>query len=116
MEVILSGDEHTAIAVIVGRVDTIAANDFEKKMEKTISSGVKKIIIDMEKMAYISSAGLRSVLILCKKAQASDVVLVWCCMNSIVRKIFDVSGFSKLVNLVGSLDEARERDFDGKTI
>lgn len=106
MEIKLTRDTKTMIARISGRVDTIAASAFQRTLEEALDGRPDRIIVNMEDMAYISSAGLRSVLIVCRKAQACRTTLVCCCMNQIVRKIFDVSGFSQLVKIVDTLDDA----------
>ena len=105
MEISVSGDINRLTDRIIGRVDTIAAGEFQRRLEETLNSGVGLMILDMEKMDYISSAGLRSVLILCKKAQNTKTRLVCCSMNKVVRKIFDVSGFSKIVSVVDTINE-----------
>ncbi len=107
MEIDLSYENDIAIAKICGRVDTIAARDFQGRLEGALASGSKRIILDMKDMAYISSAGLRSVLILSKKAQSSDVALIFCGMNDVVRKIFRVSGFSQFTKIAENVEEAK---------
>ncbi len=107
MEINFSGDGDTLIVSIRGKVDTIAAGEFQKKLEDALGPGVNRIVLDMHDMAYISSAGLRSVLVLCKKAQSNDVGLVCCGLNNMVQKIFTVSGFSQLIKVVETLDDAR---------
>ena len=55
------------IAGLVGRVDSSNANDFQKLMESEIAPKYKVLIMDFEQLSYISSAGLRVVVIMAKK-------------------------------------------------
>ncbi len=107
MEIDLSFENDIAIARICGRVDTIAALDFQGCLEGALTSGSRRVILDMKDMSYISSAGLRSVLILCRKARSSDVALIFCGMNDVVRKIFKVSGFSQFTKIADNVEEAK---------
>src|SRR5262249_13887958 len=65
----------TAQAVIVavrGRLDTTSAPVFEQRLADVITQGATYIVVQCSELAYINSAGLRSVLISGKKLQAQQ--------------------------------------------
>ena len=95
LEKIANGEELTL--KVAGRIDTISAKEFE---EKAISGldGVKTLIMDFAELEYISSAGLRVLLIAMKqmKRQGSMRVIN---TNEMVKEIFEVTGFADLVKV-----------------
>ena len=44
---------------VAGRTDSVSANEFEKKVMEVIDAGARYLVLDLSKMPYISSAGLR---------------------------------------------------------
>ncbi len=74
-----------------GRLDTITARELEKELENLY--GVNKIVIDLEKLEYMSSAGLRVILILQKKMSIKGGLVVKN-PNAEIKELFDMTGFS----------------------
>ena len=95
VEKLTNGEELTL--KVAGRVDTTNAKDFEDVVTTSLA-GVKSLIVDFAELDYISSAGLRVLLIAIKqmKKQGSMKVVG---ANEMVREIFEVTGFSDLVEL-----------------
>ena len=95
VEKLISGDE--LVLKVEGRIDTTNAKEFEDVV--TISlDGVKSLIVDFAGLDYISSAGLRVLLIAIKqmKRQGSMKVIH---TDEMVQEIFEVTGFSDLVEI-----------------
>lgn len=65
--------------------------------------------MDLEQLAYISSAGLRVVLMAAKRARRSGGRLLLCCLSPAVRELFEISGFLKILDVCADRDEARGR-------
>lgn len=83
--------------IVDGAIDTLSAPKLEKFLSMAIVSGSKNIVINMAKVPYISSAGLRTfltVLRLLEHIRNSSLVLENA--NSRVVKIFDITGFTPL--------------------
>ena len=81
--------EGTLKIALEGRLDTISAPEFERFINKNIV-GTSAIIIDCEKLAYISSAGLR-VLLATQKKTAGNMKLTNVC--ELVMEVFEMTGF-----------------------
>ena len=79
---------------IEGRVDMDTAPELERYFREN-AEGKQAVEIDMKKVAYISSAGLRAFLWL-KKQQSDDGYIVIKNMNDTVRSVFELTGFSDM--------------------
>lgn len=89
-----------------GRVDSSNAHVFEQEISSEIEGMSGNVLISFEKIEYISSAGLRVLLVLFKKLKELNRKLVIAGMNENIFKVFSSSGFSKILNIVQSLEEA----------
>ena len=91
----LDGDN--LVISLEGRLDTMTAPELEEVIKGNVD-GVKALTIDMTKLEYISSAGLRTLLMAKKLLQNKGVVKVTN-INEIVREVFEVTGFIDLLDI-----------------
>lgn len=90
-------ENETMTVNLEGSLDTNTAPNFEDAM-KDMPDGITELIIDMEKLEYISSAGLRVLLTLYKQMTVKgDMKLVH--VNDIVKDILNVTGFTNFLKL-----------------
>jgi stage II sporulation protein AA (anti-sigma F factor antagonist) len=89
-----------------GRIDSATAKLFEENLLTTIQSRPVKLIIDLSAVDYVSSAGLRVFLVAAKTAKEYGRALAVCSVEPDVRELFDVTGFSSLLGLYATLDDA----------
>jgi anti-sigma B factor antagonist len=87
------------ILVPVARVDSATAKAFEVRVLAAVNSGAGKIVIDFAELDYISSAGLRVVLVGAKMTRAPRKFAL-CGMKPHIREIFDVSGFARILTIL----------------
>ena len=80
-----------------GRLDTMTAPELEAELKKSLD-GTESLILDFSKLDYISSAGLR-VLLSAHKAMVSKGGMKITNVNEMVREVFDVTGFSDILNI-----------------
>ena len=86
----------TLTVTLEGRLDTITAPELEQEM--TDLNGVKHLILDFEKISYISSAGLRVLLALQKRmAYQGDMVVKH--VQPMVMEVLDMSGFVDILTI-----------------
>ena len=89
---------HTTLTVsIEGRLDTTTAPELEAALKESLSD-VSELIIDMEKLEYISSAGLRVILSLQKIMSKQGNMVVTGVRNEIM-EIFEVTGFTDVLDI-----------------
>jgi anti-anti-sigma factor len=93
---------------IEGRLDAASAADAEKTISEAINAGNEKIVINLEELRYISSAGLRTLLVAAKEIKAKNGKIVICSMIESVKKIFDISGFTSIFDIEDSEEKALE--------
>ncbi len=101
--------ENTGGAVIVkavGRVDGANARDFHEGLEASIGGDGESMVLDFEGLSYISSAGLRVVLLVAKTLQQKEAKLAVCSLSDSIREVFEISGFDKIVPVYADAGEA----------
>lgn len=94
------------VVEVKGRMDAVTAPEFEQNLSETISKGEKKIIINLSGLEYISSAGLRSILVVAKKLKAEQGTLFFYGLQGTVQEVFKISGFFSIFRIVDSLEAA----------
>lgn len=86
-----------------GRLDTATSADFDFALEQHADKPTR-MLVDLGGIAYVSSAGLRVFLMLAKKLQKAQGRLVLCGMSTAVKDVFDIAGFSRILNIQGDRD------------
>jgi anti-anti-sigma factor len=71
-----------------------------------IDQGEKRLVIDCAGLDFISSAGLRSLLLAVKKMKAAGGAIALAALQPNVKEVFDISGFSALFTIHGSKADA----------
>jgi anti-anti-sigma factor len=92
-----------------GRVDTTTSGDLEKRLLHHLEAGERRVLLDMDAVEYISSAGLRVLLLLAKRLKAADGEFVLCALGPPVRQVFELAGFVSIFRLEASRDQALAR-------
>jgi stage II sporulation protein AA (anti-sigma F factor antagonist) len=98
----------TRTYALVGQLDSRSAPDFEKELLKAVAAGQHSILLDCLKLDYISSAGLRVLVMAGKRLAASGGRLALCTLAPGVKEVLDVAGFTHLFPIRASRDEALE--------
>ncbi|MBM3302450.1 MAG: STAS domain-containing protein [Deltaproteobacteria bacterium] len=106
MNIAISKMGGSAVIAVEGRMDTISAPEFEKRIDTWIGQGELRFVVDMSQLDYISSAGLRSLMLAAKKVSSCGGQLSCCALKGVVKKVFDISGFDKLLPVYESVEEA----------
>jgi anti-anti-sigma factor len=99
-------DAGALIVSLEGRMDAVSAPDFDKKCDEWLTQGETLFVLNLGGLDYISSAGLRSLLILGKKLMAKKGKVVIASMKDIVKEVFQISGFGSLFPVVESVEAA----------
>jgi anti-sigma B factor antagonist len=94
---------------VVGRIDASTSGNVEQAVNTAISAGSQRVIFDMREVDYISSAGLRAILVAAKKAKAAGGGVAVFGLQAGVAEVFTVAGFGKIIPIVASDAEAREK-------
>ena len=89
---------NTLNVYIEGRIDTITAPQLENKLLSDIGDSTN-LNIDFSEVEYISSAGLRVLLIFAQKIQSKKGKIQAINVNETIRKIFNLTGFLEILNV-----------------
>ena len=89
-----------------GRLDSNTTGELEKTVIPLIDGGDHKIIIDFCELDYISSAGLRTLLLAAKKLKSVGGKIILCSMKEFNKEIFEMAGFTSIFKIVADLGEA----------
>lgn len=98
MEINKKYDNNKLIIEVEGRIDTITSVDFEKSIDEEIGK-FESLIIDFDKVEYISSAGLRVLIATQKKLKQDNIPLTIKNVNDVINEIFRMSGFDKILEI-----------------
>ena len=98
MEVKFNKQDSNLTVVISGNIDTVTAPELESKLQENISD-VKDLVLDFAAVDYISSAGLRVILMANQQMEEVDGNLTIKNVNEDVRDVFEMTGFDSLLNL-----------------
>jgi anti-anti-sigma factor len=88
------------------RIDSSNAAAFESRCAALIAEGPRKVVIDFSGVDYISSAGLRVLLVAAKSARSQGGALTLCGLRGGVREVIEVSGFDTLLGVHDGVNEA----------
>ena len=80
-----------------GRLDTNTAPELEKEVDSLY--GVNTLIFDLEKLEYMSSAGLRIILSLQKKMMNMQGKMIIKNVRENIKEVFDITGFSDILTI-----------------
>ena len=96
----------TVIAKADGRIDSSNSREFHSELEAVVADSDTALVLDFEDVSYISSAGMRVILITAKNLQKSGVKFALCSMHDSIREVFSISGFDKIIPIHNSQAEA----------
>ena len=103
-------DKHGAVTLLrlTGRLDANTSTSLEETLRTAIDGGARQFAIDCEQLDYISSAGLRVLLSAVKRIRHDDGKVVVSALQTHVKEVFDLAGFSSIFPAFPSAEEAVE--------
>jgi anti-anti-sigma factor len=106
MNILTEQREGATIMSIQGRLDGHHAQEAEAAFLALTGDGYTRFVFDFSQMQYISSAGLRVVLVAAKKVRTLQGRLICASMSDQVRDVFEMSGFLSILETANSTEEA----------
>ena len=97
MQIKYTKDESKLIVTPEGRIDTLSAPELEKKLCEILGD-VSELVLDMAKVEYVSSAGLRVILKI-QKTMLRQGKMKLISVNESVMEVFEITGFSDILNI-----------------
>jgi anti-anti-sigma factor len=94
------------VADVSGRMDSASAGYAYDELVKLAQSGITKLLLNLEQVDFLSSAGMRSILVAAKLLRGSHGMLQICGAKDVVRHALELSGFTSLLPMHDSETEA----------
>lgn len=98
--------EGALVVAPTGRIDSTTADAFESFLLGVVSAGERRLVVDFAAVDYISSAGLRVMLLVAKRLRDAKGRVALCSLGDPVRQVFELAGFLPLFVIVDSRDAA----------
>jgi anti-anti-sigma factor len=111
----LDQSKHGDVVVLgpMGSLNTETSPKLEQKVVELLNASERWFVIDFAKVDYISSAGLRVLLMMGKRLRAMGGAVALSSLNKDVAKVFSLSGFEREFTIAPTRHDALERLFSG---
>ena len=106
MEITFQDQGEVKIIRLDGMIDGVTVTSVETSLKGHLSEGVTKMLLNLESLSYINSIGLRVILMVAKQLKNNEGELRICSLTDPVREVFDITGFSSILNVHPSEEEA----------
>jgi stage II sporulation protein AA (anti-sigma F factor antagonist) len=109
MEIAEETSGETLVIAARGRVDSVSSGELERRLVGHLDAGVRHVVVDLAGVEYISSAGLRVLLLTAKRLKPPLGVLVLCGLGPGVRAVLELAGFTSLFTVEPDREHALAR-------
>lgn len=109
MELTERRTDNAIVLAATGRIDMATADQFRDRLIPLVTSaGESKsaVVLDFSEVDYISSAGLRVLMLAAKQAKASGAGIAVASLQPLVKEIFQISRFDKVLPCHSAVSEA----------
>ncbi len=106
MNIPIERDNGVFIAAPSGRIDGFNAQDFHQTLSGEMSGEDTAVLVDMSGLNYISSAGLRAILMIAKALWQRKAKFMLCSLSGSIAEVFKMSGFDKIIEIHDSKEAA----------
>lgn len=84
---------------MIGRLDKATSGNAHDAVVGFANTGAKRMVLNLDKLDYVTSAGLHVILMLAKLLQSSNGELKICRANAMVKEVLETSGFNSLIEM-----------------
>ena len=101
--------DDTVVLAPVGRINHVSSDAFGETLRphmERCSAAQDRLVLDLSRLEYISSAGLRVLMLARKQAQVQGGTLVVAALGPMLREIFEISRFSAVFDIYPSVRDA----------
>ena len=106
MNITERNENGVAVFVLNGRVDSIGAAEMDEVLQAAAGEGRTKMVLDMSKVQYINSAGLRTLADILTQNRANNGNLLLVSLSPKVERVFKIIGFDKFFEVYDSTEAA----------
>lgn len=106
MEISVKQSEQMSIVMIEGSIDALTADQITTCLDEQIKKGEKHLVIDLGKVDFMSSVGLRVMLGALKETRKLGGDLCLACAQEGVARVLKMSGFTNLLEIYDDIEKA----------
>lgn len=106
MEVTSKSAGEAIVIYVDGDLTTNTSPVAETEINQILDGKTAHVVINVQKVNFVASTGLRIILVLGKRLKGDGQKLILCSMNETTKSVFKISGFSKLFPIFETEDEA----------
>jgi anti-anti-sigma factor len=109
LQILVENTESTTLRLALeGKLDALTATDLDRSIQNTLTPNIKTLILDLENLNFISSAGLRVFAKLRKTIKSRDGELLFTNLTPQVKKVFDIVKAVPLAEVFMNTEELDE--------
>ncbi|HEX2464996.1 MAG TPA: STAS domain-containing protein [Thermoanaerobaculia bacterium] len=90
------------LVAVAGRLDMNSAGPLEQELEGLIGAGATRLAIDMGGLDYLSSAGLRALLVAARRLHEKQGTLVLMGLRGMVKEVLEIAGLTNVFPVYAS--------------
>ncbi len=109
MEIVEDKVRGVTVRAPIGRVDSTNAPALEQALFAAVKAGERQIVLDFAGVDYISSAGLRVLLLMARRMKEEKGAWALCALGDPVRQVFELTGFLPLFTIEATRSAAIAR-------
>ena len=106
MEVIQRKLGEACVVQVRGRLDSGTANDLAQRLQRLIDGGERRLIVDGGALDYISSSGLRVLLMAAKQLKPLNGTVALASLKPHILEVFQIAGFTSIFAVYPTVEEA----------
>lgn len=99
MELSSEAMDNATVVRLEGNLDTNTSTAAQEYLNSAMDDGASNIVVSLEKVDFVSSAGLRILLATAKRLSGTGGDLRICGLNETVAEVFEISGFSTILSV-----------------
>jgi anti-anti-sigma factor len=94
------------VVTLKGRLDAATSKAVEDRLLSLIEGGDVRLVIDLEQLDYISSVGLRVLMLTAKRLRTANGAIVVCALQPTVQQVFEIAGFITIFRIFPNREAA----------
>jgi len=99
-------EENITIIEFEGRLDAVTSPKLEEQLSAILNENTQQVILQLDKLEFVASAGLRVFLAFAKKVKKADGKLAFCELSNEVLDVFQITGFTDIFSILPTCEEA----------
>lgn len=106
MDISINKSGQVSVVVIRGQIDATTSKAAEDRLVELINAGERRLVLDLGQLDYISSVGLRVLILVAKRLKQAEGAVAICALQPSVQELFEIAGFDAVFRIFDTQGEA----------